>query len=385
MRVLLAPDCFGGTLTAAQAAEAMAAGWRAARPGDELVLVPLSDGGPGFLDCLPGERHLVVVQGPLGDPVPAAFLLAGDTAWVESAQACGLHLTDRRDPTTTTSYGVGQLVQAAVELGARRVVVGLGGSATNDGGAGLLAALGLQALDGSGAPVPPGGLALARAARLTGTPVLTGIPVLTGTPMLTGTSVLTGSFLLDGVELVAATDVDAPLLGPYGATAQFGPQKGATPQQVRELEVALAHWVDLVERHLQVQVRHLPGAGAAGGLGAALFALGATRVPGLQLVAGALGLASQVASADLVVTGEGAFDATSLSGKVVSGVAEAAQQEAVPCLVIAGRVEVGYRQAAAAGVEATYDLTELTGERALADPRGALQEVAHRVACQWSR
>ena len=367
MRVLLAPDCFGGTLTAAQAAEAMAAGWRAARPGDELVLVPLSDGGPGFLDCLPGERHLVVVQGPLGDPVPAAFLLAGDTAWVESAQACGLHLTDRRDPTTTTSYGVGQLVQAAVELGARRVVVGLGGTATNDGGAGLLAALGLQALDGSGAPVPPGGLALARAARLTGTPVLT------------------GSFLLDGVELVAATDVDAPLLGPYGATAQFGPQKGATPQQVRELEVALAHWVHLVERHLRVQVRHLPGAGAAGGLGAALLALGATRVPGLQLVAGALGLASQVASADLVVTGEGAFDATSLSGKVVSGVAEATQQEAVPCLVIAGRVEVGYRQAAAAGVEATYDLTELTGERALADPRGALQEVAHRVACQWSR
>ncbi len=379
MRVLLAPDCFGGSLTAAQAAEAMAAGWRAARPGDELALVPLSDGGPGFLDCLPGERHLAVVQGPLGEPVPAAFLLAGDTAWVESAQACGLHLTDRRDPTLTTSFGVGQLVEAAVELGARRIVVGLGGSATNDGGAGLLAALGLQALDGSGAPLPPGGLALARAARLTGTPVLTATPVLTGTPVPTGLS------LFDGVALVAATDVDAPLLGPYGATAQFGPQKGATRQQVRELEAALAHWMDIVERHLGVQVRDLPGAGAAGGLGAALLALGATRVPGLQLVAGAVGLAAQVASADLVVTGEGAFDATSLRGKVVSGVAEAALQEAIPCLVIAGRVEVGHRQAAAAGVEATYDLTELTGERALADPQGALQEVGHRVACQWSR
>ena len=360
MRVLLAPDCFGGTLSAGQAAEALAAGWRAARPADELSLLPLSDGGPGFLDCLPGERHLAVVQGPLGEPVPAAFLLDGDTAWVESAQACGLHLTDRRDPTTTTTYGVGELVRAAAALGARRVVVGLGGSATNDGGAGLLTALGVRVLDATGADVAAGGLALARATGLAGSPAP------------------------DGVALVAATDVDAPLLGPDGATTQFGPQKGATPGQVRDLEAALVNWADLLEDHLAVDVRDLPGAGAAGGLGFALLALGATRVPGLQLVADAVGLAAAVARVDLVVTGEGAFDASSLRGKVVAGVAAAAQQEAVPCLVVAGRVEVGHRQAAAAGVEATYDLTELTGRRALADPAGALQEVAVRVARQWS-
>ena len=363
MRILLAPDSFGGTLTAAEAAAALAMGWRLARPDDELFLMPLSDGGPGFLDCLPGDLRPLVVTGPTGEPVPAAFRLDGHTAWVESAQACGLHLTARRDPTVTTTYGVGELVRAAVDLGARRVVVGLGGSATNDGGAGLLAALGLIGYDGAGVRLAAGGLAVGGAAGLEGMSV---------------------DVQQSPVELVAATDVDAPLLGPYGATAQFGPQKGATPQQVRDLEASLERWADVVEAHLGLTVRDDPGAGAAGGLGFALLALGGTRVSGLTLVAEAVGLAAAVARADLVVTGEGAFDSTSLGGKVVAGVAAAAQQEAVPCLVVAGRVEVGHRQAAAAGVEATYSLTELTGERALRDPAGALAFVAERVAGQWS-
>ncbi|MBC7374443.1 MAG: glycerate kinase, partial [Frankiales bacterium] len=200
MRILIAPDGFGGTLSAVQAAEAMAAGWRQTAPGDTVELAPLSDGGPGFVDVLAAALATstllaVGVQDPRGSTVPASLLLDGATAYVESAQACGLHLLVERDPTTTTTYGVGQLVRAATDAGATRIVVGLGGSATNDGGAGMLAALGLTALDAVGAALAPGGLALRRADRLVG-----GVAP---------------------VELVAATDVDAPLLGLYGASAVF--------------------------------------------------------------------------------------------------------------------------------------------------------------------
>ncbi len=361
MRVLLAPDCFGGTLTAVEAAEAMAAGWRAARPGDDLVLRPLSDGGPGFLDVMPGVLHELTVEDPLARPVPAAFRLDGTTAYVESAQACGLHLlaAQERDPTTTTTYGVGQLVRAAAGAGAARVVLGLGGSATNDGGAGMLAALGVRREDAAGERLAPGGLALARAARLVGAPY--------------------------PVVLVAATDVDAPLLGPHGASRAFGPQKGASPEEVLALEAALEHWADLLEARVGVRVRDLAGAGSAGGLGAAVLALGGTRVPGVELVAEAVGLADAVRGADLVVTGEGAFDFSSLRGKVVSGVAAWAAEHARPCLVLAGRVSVGRRQAAAAGIEASYSLeAEVGPERALAHAAESLATLAEGVARQWS-
>lgn len=362
MRVLLAPDGFGGTLSAREAATALADGWRAVRPDDELVELPLSDGGPGFLDVLPGTLRTAVVEDPLARPVSAAFRLDGETAYVESAQACGLHLlaVGERDPGLTTTYGVGQLVRAAVEAGARRVVVGLGGSGTNDGGAGLLAALGLSRLDAAGSRLAPGGLALA--------------------------SVATVSGAVPPVELVAATDVDAPLLGPYGASAVFGPQKGASPAQVQALDRALGRWADVLEAHRGVSVRDVPGAGAAGGLGFALLALGAARVAGLDVVDAAVGLKAAVGAADLVVTGEGAFDATSLRGKVVGGVAARALAAAVPCVVVAGRVAVGRREAAATGVEATYSLVESVGEeRALEDAAGSLAQVAESVARQWSR
>jgi glycerate kinase len=214
MRVVLAPDGFGGTLSARAAAEAMAAGWRSRAPGDELLLRPLSDGGPGFVEVLsaarPGARLVTaVVEDPLGRPVPAAVLVDDGSAWVESAQACGLHLLApaERDPRRTSTSGVGQLLVAALDAGARRVVVGLGGSGTNDGGAGMLAALGLVAVDDAGAPLPPGGAALSRCAGVTGR---------------------LDPRLAD-LELVAATDVDAPLLGLRGASAVFGPQKGAGP------------------------------------------------------------------------------------------------------------------------------------------------------------
>ena len=370
MRVLVAPDGFGGTLTPAQAARALADGWASAVPGDELDLAPLSDGGPGLLDVLAAAlpaavRHAVVVQDPLARPVEASVLVDGATAYVEAATACGLHLlADReRDPKATTTYGVGQLVAAALDLGARRVVVGLGGSATNDGGAGLLAALGVTRVDADGNAVPPGGAALRDVAQLVGFP----------DPRLAD------------VELVAATDVDAPLLGLLGASNTYGPQKGATREDVALLDGALTRWADLLEAHLGVAVRDAPGAGAAGGLGAALLALGARREPGIALVQRLVGLPARVAAADLVVTGEGTLDFSSLTGKVVSGVAALAAQHAVPCVVLAGAVRVGRREAAAAGIEATYSLVETVGvEAALTRPAQELAALAARVARQWS-
>ena len=374
MRVLIAPDGFGGTLTPAAAAAAMADGWARVAPADPLDLAPLSDGGPGLLEVLSAALPdavlvAVTVQDPLARPVDAAFLLDGRTAYVEAAAACGLHLlrshgrvVDERDPTTTTTYGVGQLVRAALDAGATRVVVGLGGSGTHDGGAGLLAALGVARTGPAGERLAPGGLALRGVARLEGWPDLT------------------------GVELVAATDVDAPLLGLRGASAVDGPRKGATREQVALLDGALTRWADVLEAHAGRAVRDLPGAGAAGGLGAALLALGARTEPGLALVRQLVGLEPRLARADLVLTGEGSFDATSLSGTVVSGVAALAAEHAVPCVVLAGQVRVGRREAAAHGIEAEHAVTDLVGlERALADPAASLSELASRVARQWSR
>ena len=369
MRVLLAPDGFGGTLSPAQAAAALADGWRRAAPDDEVDLAPLSDGGPGFVDVLAtalpdAERRTVTVEDALARPVRADVLLAGTTAYVESAQACGLHLLTptERDPLRTTTYGVGQLLTAAVDAGARRIVVGLGGSATNDGGAGLLAALGLRRLDAAGGQLAPGGLAMREVERLDGT---------------------IDPRLAD-VEVVAASDVESPLLGLYGASSVFGPQKGATREDVALLDGALTRWADVLEAHLDVQVRDRPGAGAAGGLGAALFVLGATVRPGIALVQEAVGLDERVARADLVVTGEGRFDSQSLVGKVVSGVARTAGEHAVPCVVLAGDVQLGRREAAAAGVEQAWSLVDLVGaDRAMGDAGPALAELAAHVAGQW--
>jgi glycerate kinase len=371
VRVVLAPDGFGGTLSAVEAAEAMRAGWARAAPGDELVVLPLSDGGPGFLDvlaaALDGRLVPVPTTDPLGRPAAGAVLVAGDTAYVESAQATGLHLLTaaERDPRATTSYGLGRLLAAAVECGAGTLVVGLGGSATNDAGAGMLAALGVTPLDAAGAALPYGGLALLGLDRLDGAPQLR------------------------GARLVAATDVDNPLCGPHGATAVFGPQKGLRPADLPPLDAALARWAEVAERDLAAPagLADLPGAGAAGGLGAALFALGGGRRPGLDVVAAAVGLPAALAGADLVVTGEGSFDFQSLRGKVAGGVAGLAVEHGLPCLVLAGQVSVGRQEAAAAGVEAAYAVAEHAGSvaAALDRPADRLADLAARVATRWSR
>ncbi len=371
VRVLVAPDGFGGTLTPVEAARAIADGWRRGAPHDELVLAPLSDGGPGLVEvlatALPGSNaHEVEVRDPLGRPIRGSLLIHHDTAYIESAAACGLHLlgADERDPRRTTSYGVGQLVTAALDAGATRVVIGLGGSATNDGGAGLLVALGLTAVDAGGRPLPPGGAALREVVGLVGEL----------DPRLAH------------VSLVAATDVDSPLLGLRGASAVFGPQKGADADDVQVLDHALSRWAEVLERHTGRAVRDLPGAGAAGGLGAALLALGATAESGLGLVQRLVGLPAKAARAQIVVTGEGSLDVSTLAGKVVAGVARAAGEEGVPCLVLAGQVSLGRRESAAAGIEATYAVADAVGLAAsLANPAGELAALAERVAREWSR
>jgi glycerate 2-kinase len=361
MRVLIAPDKFAGTLTALEAADAIAAGWRDERPDDELDLAPMADGGPGFVDvlhaALGGELLAATVSGPFGLPVPAGVLLAGGTAYVESAQACGLHLTGKEGAESATTLGVGQLVAAARDAGATTIVVGLGGSGTNDGGAGLLAGLG----------------AVADAPLTAGAAGLEGIGSVDLGP---------ASVRLAGVRLVAATDVDNPLTGLFGATKVFGPQKGIPDERLPVLDGWLEQLATATDRRTSLE----KGAGAAGGLGFALLALGAVREPGIDLVADAVGLGERARRADLVVTGEGAFDFSSRSGKVPYGVAATAAEALRPCVVIAGQVLVGSREMRALGVESAYSLVELAGEdRAFGDPAGALAEVAGRVARTWSR
>jgi glycerate kinase len=370
VRVLICPDKFAGTLSAAEVAAAVADGWHDTAPGDECVQRPLSDGGPGFLEvlgtALGGRRIPVRTVDPLGRPASGEVLLAGTTAYVESAQACGLHLLtpQERNPGITTSYGLGLLLAAAVEAGAAEVVVGLGGSAVNDAGAGMLAALGAGPVDQSGYALPYGGLVLGTAAGLAGTPQLR------------------------QVRLVAATDVDNPLLGLHGASNVFGPQKGASRDDVLRLDAALERFSAVLEKAFDRQgLAALPGAGAAGGIGAALLALGGRVVSGIGLVQQLIGLDAELDAADLVITGEGSFDHQSLRGKVTAGIANSARDRGLPCVVVAGRNETGYREAAAAGVTETYALVEHFGSEqvALAEAARGLREVVARLAGQWHR
>ncbi len=370
MRVLIAPDKFAGTLTAVEAARAIADGWRRRAPGDELDLCPMSDGGPGFVDvlhdALGGDLLATAVPGPLPPDVdapgaddglvPATILHVGDSAYVECAQACGLELTGTEHPEDVTTYGVGVLVAWAADLGAREVVVGLGGSGTTDGGAGLLAALG------------------ARADR----PLDEGVAQLDG---LSDVDIEPCAAMLRGARLVAATDVDNPLTGLFGTAKTFGAQKGLGEDRAPFVDRVLERYAALVDKRVSLE----PGAGAAGGLGFALLALGASRRSGLDLVADAVRLAERARAADLVITGEGAFDFSSRSGKVPYGVAQVAVEAVRPCVALAGRVDVGSREMRALGVEAAYSLEEAVGrERAFADPPAALADLAERVARTWS-
>jgi glycerate kinase len=364
MRVVIAPDKFAGTLSAVEAAQAIADGWRRRAPHDQLELVPMADGGPGFVDVLHaslgGDLLGLTVSGPYGDAVPANLLLVDQTAYVESAQACGLHLTpvDRRDPEHATSRGVGELLAAAIDAGARRIVVGLGGSATNDGGAGLLAALGAVATPAGALDEGPTGLGSLESVDLT-----------------------PARRRVQAVTIIAASDVDNPLLGLIGATNVYGPQKGVPQDRLQAVDAMLENLASATDKKTALA----KGAGAAGGLGFALLLLGATRRPGVELVAEAVGLDRKAAASDLIVTGEGAFDFSSRSGKVPYGVAAVAARALVPCIALAGKVLVGSREMRALGVESAYSMVDLVGEeQSFADPAGSLAALAERAARTWS-
>lgn len=331
MRVVLAPDSFKESLTAARAAAAMARGVRRVLPDASCVEVPMADGGEGTTEALVaalGGRLLPVpTVDALGRAVTGVVGVApGGVAVLEVASAVGLALVrpDERDVLAGTSRGVADLVRATLDAGARRVIVGLGGSATNDGGAGLLVGLGARLLDADGRQVDPRPGALHGVAAVD----LTGLDP-----------------RLRDVRVELACDVTSPLLGPSGASAVFGPQKGASSRQVEELERALATLADALEAAADRRVRDVPGAGAAGGLGAAFLALGARRRAGVELVADAVGLRGHLHDADLVLTGEGSVDAQTLAGKVPVGVADVAGDAGVPVVVLAGRVDAAAAEA----------------------------------------
>ncbi|MEU5608898.1 glycerate kinase [Streptomyces sparsogenes] len=364
VRVLIAADKFKGSLTAAQVAERLTAGLRRAAPHASVASVPVADGGDGTVDAAVAagfERREVRVTGPLGEPVSAAYALRDGAAVVETAEASGLrHLPEGVfAPLTATSYGTGEVLRAALDAGARAIALGVGGSATTDGGAGMLAALGARFLDASGAPVGPGGAALARLARAD----LSGLDA-----------------RLAEVDLVLASDVDNPLLGPEGAAAVYGPQKGASPQEVAVLEAALRHYARICGA---LGAAGEPGAGAAGGLGfAALTALRARFRPGVEVMLDMLGFDAALAEADLVITGEGSLDPQTLHGKAPLGVAARARARGLPVLAVCGRLSLDPGSLQAAGIHRAYALTDLEPAvpRCLAQAGPLLERLAARMA-----
>jgi len=344
MRVVIAPDKFKGSLTALEAAEAMARGLSRVDPSAEIDRVPMADGGEGTVAALVaatgGTYRTVTVTGPLGDPVVASFGLLGDgrTAVLEMASASGLWLVPPalRDPLRATTRGTGQLLLAALEAGARRVIVGIGGSATNDGGAGLGQALGFRLLDTHGRELEPGGGELDRLARIERTDQVA---------------------VLGSATIAVACDVTNPLCGPQGASAVYGPQKGATPEMVERLDRNLGHFADIVARDLDVAVRHIPGSGAAGGLGGGLVAFAGGRLEGgVNLVIEAVNLRERLHAADLCLTGEGALDGQSAFGKTAVGVARLAHSLRCPTLAIAGSIGPGAEAVLEQGVDAYFSI-----------------------------
>lgn len=366
-RVLLAPDKFKGTLTAAEVAAHLEAGLRSVVPDLEVAVVPVADGGDGTLAAAEAagfERVQVRATGPTGMPCWAAYGRRGDEAVVELAEVSGLARLGEGElaPLTATSRGTGDLVAAALDAGCRRVVVGIGGSASTDGGAGLLQGLGARISGRRGRALHAGGGPLVEAVSLDLSELHPG---------------------LAEAELVVACDVDNPLTGPSGAAAVYGPQKGATPEDVQALDVALSAWADVVARATGRDLRDLPGAGAAGGVGFALLAvLGARVQPGADLVAELTGLPDAVCAADLVVTGEGSLDEQTLHGKAPAAVAALARDKGVPVVAVAGRVALDQPALRAAGVGAAYALlAEAADEReAFERPGPLLERIGARIA-----
>lgn len=339
MRVVVAPQALKGSLTAEEVGQAIALGVRAVYPQAHVDVIPIADGGEGtvqaLVDATAGELVWQKVTGPLGTPVSAFFGLLGDgkTAAIEMAASSGLPLVPhtQRNPLLTTTYGVGELLLAAIERGRRHFIVGIGGSATNDGGAGMAQALGAFLLTEQGTAIARGGAALTTLARI---------------------SLEQLNPRLQECTFEVACDVTNPLCGPTGASAVYGPQKGATPEMVQELDAALDHYASVLERDLGQSVRNIPGAGAAGGLGAGMIAfLHATLRPGAQLVLEAVNLETYVREADLVITAEGQIDEQTAYGKSVGAVATLAKRYGLPVLALAGSLGSGYKKVYELGID----------------------------------
>jgi glycerate kinase len=374
-RVVVAPDKFKGSLTAPEVAAAVAAGLARGGFAGEADALPVADGGDGTVAAAvsAGFRRVELgVRGPVGKNVTASYALRDDTAVIEAAQACGLSLLPPGSlaPLTATSRGVGDLILTASRMGAKRIVLGVGGVATTDGGAGLLQALGARLTDDKGRELLAGGAELARLDRLD----------------------LARVHDLAGVEFLLASDVDNPLLGPTGAAAVYGPQKGASPDEVRVLEAGLRRWADVAEAavHWAPPARDAAGAGAAGGIGfAALLFLGARMRPGIELLLELASFGSRLDGARLVITGEGSLDAQTLHGKAPVGVARAAaaHDPAVPVVAVAGRCALSAAELRAAGIARAYALSDIEPdlERSMADAGPLLERLAERIAADWLR
>ncbi|CAI8711974.1 glycerate 2-kinase 1 [Pseudomonas sp. IT-196MI5] len=373
MKIVIAPDSFKDSLSAQGVADAIALGLAQVWPDAQLIKCPMADGGEGTVESIlaacEGEQRRTVVRGPLGATVDAAWgwLPQSHTAIIEMAEASGLQLVPvaQRDACISSTFGTGQLIRAALDAGAQRVILAIGGSATNDAGAGAMQALGVKLLDARGQMLSPGGLALAQLAR---------IDLSDMDPRLAR------------VRFDIAADVNNPLCGPHGASAIFGPQKGASPAQVEQLDRALGHFADHCATALGKDVRDEPGSGAAGGLGFAAKAfLGAQFKAGVEVVAELVGLAEAVAGADLVITGEGRFDAQTLRGKTPFGVARVASRQGVPVIVIAGTLGDGYQALYEHGIDAAFALASgpMTLEQACAEAPRLLRERATDIARVW--
>lgn len=373
MKIIIAPDSFKESLTAMQVAEAIEQGFSEIFPQAEYIKLPMADGGEGTVESMVaatgGELVNVEVTGPLGAPVKAFYGWMGDgeTAVIEMAAASGLHLVapEQRNPLITTSYGTGELILAALNHGARKIILGIGGSATNDGGAGMMQVLGVQLSDQQGKALTVGGAALVQ---------------------LVDIDLSQLDDRLAQTDILVACDVDNPLCGAKGASAVFGPQKGATPERVQQLDAALQHYGEKIEQVTGKSVINVAGAGAAGGMGAALFGLLNARLqPGIEIVTEALKLAAAVQEADLVITGEGRIDSQTIYGKTPVGVARVAKRFDIPVIAIAGSMAPDYEVVHQHGLDAVFSVLNhiQTLPEALEEASDNIRITARNVAAVW--
>lgn len=373
MKIVIAPDSFKESLTALEVAESIEKGFKRILPDAKYVKVPMADGGEGtvqsLVDATGGKIIQKQVTGPLGEPVEAFFGILGNksTAVIEMAAASGLHLvpTDKRNPLLTTTRGTGELIVAALDYGVKHIIIGIGGSATNDGGMGMAKALGAQFLDKNGAEIGEGGGALGELASINLSNV---------------------DSRLEDIKIDVACDVNNPLTGERGASAIFGPQKGATPEMVSQLDDYLGHFADIVERYLGKQIKDVSGAGAAGGLGGGLLAfLPAELKRGVDIVIEATGLSDLIQDADLAITGEGKIDGQTIFGKTPIGVAKTAKKYGVPVIGIAGNVSGDSQIVHEYGIDAIFSIVPgvVPLEDAFAHAKEYVERTAANIAAVW--